>query len=197
MADREVTCAEISTRGRNQWQSGGEKQRTWTSQENQENRNKPGYSRPYDRWNRGDTGSNRDTEVKKTDKKQSEFSENLQHSQPAAVARGGYTQIVVNPLQLEDKAFTAWMQRFTKARRNRENRVQRSYRNFCKPYNDRYECLKESGKDRYRKYQIKQKFKPVAEIEAQPIMDAYRCTYEDIEEAIDLFNLDFKECNQA
>ena len=35
------------------------------------------------------------------------------------------------------------------------------------------------------------------EIEVQPIMDAYRCTYKDVEEAIDLFNLDFKECNQA
>ena len=32
MADREVTCAEISMRGKNQWQSGGERQRTWTSQ---------------------------------------------------------------------------------------------------------------------------------------------------------------------
>ena len=80
MADREVTCAEISTRGRSQWQSGGEKQRTWTSQESQENRNKPGYSRLYDRWDRGNTGKNRDTEVKKTDKKQSKFSENSQHS---------------------------------------------------------------------------------------------------------------------
>ena len=38
---------------------------------------------------------------------------------------------------------------------------------------------------------------PVAEIEVQPIMDAYRCTYEDVEKAIDLFNLDFEECNQA
>ena len=197
MADREVTCAEISTRGRNQWQSGGEKQKTWTSQENQGNRNKSEYSRPYDRWNRGDTGSNRDAEAKRIDKKQSEFKENSQCSQPAAVARGGYTQIVVNPMQLEDEAFTAWMQRLTEARRNRENRVQRPYRNFHKPYNDRYEPSKESGKDRYRKYQIKQKFKPIAEIEVQPIMDAYRCTYEDVEEDIDLFNLDFEECNQA
>ena len=40
-------------------------------------------------------------------------------------------------------------------------------------------------------------FKPVKEIEVQPIMDTYRCTYEDVQEAIDLFNLDFKECNQA
>ena len=71
------------------------------------------------------------------------------------------------------------------------------YRNFCKPYNDKYEPSKESGKDRYGKYQIKQKFKPVAEIEVQPIMDTYRCTYKDVEEAIDLFNLDFEECNKA
>ena len=146
---------------------------------------------------RNSTESNRNAETKKMYNKQSESSENLQHSCPAAVARGGYTQIVVNPMQLEDEAFTAWMQRLTKARRNRENRVQRLYGNFRKPYNDKYEPSKESGKDRYGKYQIKQKFKPVAEIEVQPIMDAYRCTYKDVEEAIDLFNLDFKEFNQA
>ena len=142
-------------------------------------------------------GNNRDVEVKKIDKKQSKFSKNSQRSWPAAVARGGYTEIVVNLMQLEDKAFTAWMQRLTEARRNRENRVQRPYRNFRKLYNDRCEPLKESGKDRCRKYQIKQKFKPVAEIKVQPIMDACRCTYEDVEEAMDLFNLDFEECNQA
>ena len=135
--------------------------------------------------------------MKKIDNKQSEFSENSQCSRPAVVVRGGYTQIVVNPMQLEDEAFTVWLQRLTKARRNRENRVQRLYRNFRKPYNDRYKPSKEYGKDRYGKYQIKQKFKPVAEIEVQPIMDAYRYTYEDVEEAIDLFNLDFEECNQA
>ena len=60
---------------------------------------------------RNTTGSNRDTETRKMDSKQSKFSENLQHSQPAAVARGGYTQIVVNIMQLEDESFTAWMQR--------------------------------------------------------------------------------------
>ena len=207
MGDKEVTCAKISTRNRNQWQSGGDRQRTWSSQENQGNSSKLGYSRSYDKWNRDDntenrthrntTGSNGDAEAKRIDMKLNEFSENLQRSQPTAVARGGYTQIVVNPMQLEDEAFTAWMQRLTEARRNRENRVQRPYRNFCKPYNNRYEPSKESAKDRYRKYQIKQKFKPVAEIEVQPIMDAYRCTYEDVEEAIDLFNLGFEECNQA
>ena len=104
---------------------------------------------------------------------------------------------MVNPMQLEDEAFTTWMQRLTEAGRNRENRVQRLTRNFCKPYNDKYKPLKESGKDRYGKYQIKQKFMPVTEIEVQLIMDMYRCMYKDVEEAIDLFNLDFEECNQA
>ena len=100
-------------------------------------------------------------------------------------------------MQLEDEAFTAWMQRLTEARRKRENKVQRRYRNFCKPYNDKYEPSKESGRDRYGKYQIKQKFKLVAEINVQLIMDVYRCMYEDVEEAVDLFNLDFEECNQT
>ena len=149
------------------------------------------------RMYRNTTESNRNAEMKNMYNKQSKSSKNSQCSRPAVVARGGYTQIVVNPKQLEDEAFTAWIQRLTKARRNRENRVQRPYRNFHKPYNNKYEPLKESGKDKYVKYQIKQKFKPVAEIEVQPIMDTYRCTYEDVGEAIDLFNPDFKECNQA
>ena len=100
-------------------------------------------------------------------------------------------------MQLEDEAFTAWMQRLTEARRNRENKIQRPYRNFRKPYNDKYDPSKESGRDSYGKYQIKQKFKPVTEIDVQPILDTYRCMYENVEEAVDLFNLDFEECNQA
>ena len=68
--------------------------------------------------------------MRKMDNKESEFSENSQHSQPAAVAIGGYTQIVVNPMQLEDEAFTTWMQRLTEARRKRENRVQRHIGTF-------------------------------------------------------------------
>ena len=118
------------TRDRNQWQSGGDRQRTWSSQENQGNRSKLGYSRSYDKWDRDEntenrtyrntTGSNRDAEVKKIDRKQDEFSENSQHLRPAAVAKGGYTKIMVNPIQLEDEAFTAWVQRLTEARRKTE-----------------------------------------------------------------------------
>ena len=78
-ADREVTCAEVNTRGRSQWQSGGDRQRSWTPQENQENRNKSGYSRLYDKWNREDnienrtyrdqSGNNRGTETSQMENK--------------------------------------------------------------------------------------------------------------------------------
>ena len=51
--DRDVTCAKINARRKGQWYSEEERQRTW-SQENQENRNKAGYSRPYDKWMRED-----------------------------------------------------------------------------------------------------------------------------------------------
>ena len=134
-------CAEIDARRKGQWYSEEERQRTW-SQENQENRNKAGYSRPYDKWMREDntknrtyrdtSGSNRGTETSTEETKRSKFGESSQHSRPTAVAKEGYTQIVVNPMQLEDEAFTTWMQRLTEARRNREKRVQRPYRNLNK-----------------------------------------------------------------
>ena len=89
-ANREVTCAEVNTRGKSQWQSRPDRQRTWTRQENQENRNKSGYSRSYDKWNREDNmenttyrdnnGNNRSTEMSQIENKQSEFSENSQRS---------------------------------------------------------------------------------------------------------------------
>ena len=72
---------------------------------------------------RDTSGSNRGTETSTGKTKRSKFGESLQRLRPTAVAKGGYTQIVVNPMQLEYEAFTAWMQRLTEARRNRENRV--------------------------------------------------------------------------
>ena len=130
MADKEVTCTKINMRSKNQWQTGGDRQRSWPSQENQGNRSSFSYQKSYDGCDREDstennrvyknnTSSNREAETKRTDQKQHEFSKNSQRLQPAAVARGGYTQIVVNPMQLEDETFTASMQRLTEARRNR------------------------------------------------------------------------------
>ena len=39
-------------------------------------------------------------------------------------------------MQLQDHEFTAWLDRLMEARKNRQDRRQRPYRNFRKPYND-------------------------------------------------------------
>ena len=57
-------------------------------------------------------------------------------SQQPSVIRGSFTQIMVNPMQLQDHEFTAWLDRLVEARKNRQERRQRPYRNFRKPYND-------------------------------------------------------------
>ena len=57
-------------------------------------------------------------------------------SQQSSVIRGSFMQIMVNPMQLQDHEFTAWLDRLVEARKNRQERRQRPYRNFRKPYND-------------------------------------------------------------
>ena len=48
--------------------------------------------------------------------------------------RGSYTHILVNPTQLSDTEFTAWMDRLVEARQNRQENKPRPYRQFRKPY---------------------------------------------------------------
>ena len=43
----------------------------------------------------------------------------LQNIESRQLPRGSYTQIMVNPTQLSDKEFAAWMERLIEARRNR------------------------------------------------------------------------------
>ena len=62
--------------------------------------------------------------------------ESVKSSQQLSVIRGSFTQIMVNPMQLQDHEFTAWLDRLVEARKNRQERRQRPYRNFRKPYND-------------------------------------------------------------
>ena len=57
-------------------------------------------------------------------------------SQQPSVIRGSFTQIMVNPMQLQDQEFTAWLDRLVEARKNQQEKQQRPYRNFRKPYND-------------------------------------------------------------
>ena len=57
-------------------------------------------------------------------------------SQQPSVIRGSFMQIMVNPMQLQDHKFTAWLDRLVEARKNRQEKRQRPYRNFRKPYNE-------------------------------------------------------------
>ena len=64
----------------------------------------------------------------KEGKKPSQNEENRQF------LRGSYTQILVNPTQLSDKEFPAWIERLVEARRNRQENKPRPYSQFRKPF---------------------------------------------------------------
>ena len=113
-------------------------------------------------------------------------------TQQPNVIRGSFTQIMVNPMQLEDHEFTAWLDRLVEARKNRRERQQRPYRNFRKPYN----YGRQNG-DTGSKPPLRNRIKPAQELEIQQIMDNFNCEYDDIVEAVDLYNLDVEECTTA
>ena len=105
------------------------------------------------------------------------------------VLRGGYTQILVNPVQLTDAEFTNWMEKLVEARKHRQERKPRPYRNFRKPYN--------SNQLDYKKPQLKNKLHPVQELDVQSIMTTFNCEYDDVVEAVDLYNMDVEESQSA
>ena len=55
---------------------------------------------------------------------QSKEPENDKSTQQPSVIRGSFTQIMVNPMQLEDHKFTAWLDRLVEARKNWQERRQ-------------------------------------------------------------------------
>ena len=118
--------------------------------------------------------------------------ENDKLNQQPSVTRGSFTQIMVNPMQLQDHEFAAWLDRLVEARKNRQERRQRPYRNFRKPYNDG----RQNG-DTGSKPPLRNRIKPAQELEIQQIMDSFNCEYDDIVEAVDLYNLDVEECMTA
>ena len=113
-------------------------------------------------------------------------------SQQPSVIRGSFTQIMVNPMQLQDHEFTAWLDRLVEARKNRQEKRQRPYRNFRKPYNE----SKQNG-DTASRPPLHNRIKPAQELEIQQIMDNFNCEYDDVVEAVDLYNLDVEECMTA
>ena len=86
-------------------------------------------------------------------------------------------------MQLEDHEFTAWLDRLMEARRNRQEKQQRPYRAYHRPYNEN----KQSG-DKWNKPQLRNKIKPAQELEVQ---------YDDVVETADFYNLDVEECMTA
>ena len=115
--------------------------------------------------------------------------EGLQRQLP----RGSYSQIMVNPKQLSDTEFVAWMDRLVEVRRNRQENKPRPFHQFRKPFiqrrNDADETQQQQG--------LKHKLKPAEELNMQEIMAHIRCEYADIEKAVEMYNLDVEECRSA
>ena len=107
----------------------------------------------------------------------------------SSVLCGGYTQIMVNPVNLSDAEFTNWMEKLVEARKNRQDRKPRPYRNYRKPYND--------DQTERRKPPLKNKLQPTQELDVQAIMTAFNCEYDDVVEAVDLYNMDVEESQSA
>ena len=120
------------------------------------------------------------------------YSKEKENIKEPSVICGSFTQIMVNPMQLQDHEFTAWLDRLVEARKNRQERRQRPYRNFRKPYNDG----KQNG-DTGSRPPLRNRIKPAQELEIQQIMDNFNCEYDDVVEAVDLYNLDVEECTTA
>ena len=106
--------------------------------------------------------------------------------------RGSYTQIMVNPTQLLDKEFAAWMDRLVEARRNRQENKPRPYRQFRKP------LLRNKGEaGEMPQENLRNKIKPAEELNTKEIMSHMRCELVDIEEVVDMYNLDVEECRST
>ena len=101
-------------------------------------------------------------------------------------------QIMVNLMQLQDHKFTAWLDRLVEARKNRQEKRQRPYRNFRKPYNKG----RQNG-DTGSKPPLHNQIKPAQELEIQQIMHNFNCKYDNVVKAVDLYNLDVEECTSA
>ena len=111
---------------------------------------------------------------------------NRQERVQNSVLRGSYTQIMVNPMQLSDVKFTNWMEILVEARKNRQEKRPHPYRNFRKPYND--------DQTEQKKPVLKNRLQPAQELDIQAIMSSFNCKYDDIVEAVDLYNMDVDEC---
>ena len=103
----------------------------------------------------------------------------LQH----AALRNAYTQVLVNPIQLSDEEFAAWIGRIVDARRLRLEKKPRPYKNYRKE-------LKQPTEEDAK---LTSKLKPVEELNLEEITRQFKCTPEDVEEAVEMYNMDVDE----
>ena len=115
------------------------------------------------------------------------------NTQLPSTIRGSYTQILVNPMQLQDHEFTTWLERLVEARKNRQENKARPYRSYRKPYNQD----NTTGGGGWCKPQLRNKMTPAQELDVHQIMEVYHCQYDDVVEAVDMYNLDVEECRSA
>ena len=96
-------------------------------------------------------------------------------------------------MQLQDHKFTAWLERLVEARKNRQENKSRPYRNYRKPYHQD----NTDGNRGCQKPQLRNRMKPAQELDVHQIMDTYNCQYDNIIEAVDMYNMDVEECRSA
>ena len=94
--------------------------------------------------------------------------------------RNAYTQVLVNPIQLSDDEFAAWIGRIVDARRLRLEKKPRPYREYRKE-------LKQPVDEGTK---LISKLKPANELNVEEITRQFKCTQEDIEEAVEMYNMD-------
>ena len=150
------------------------------------------FNQPFGTKNANDSEYRDSSRNSQVPNQHSKEPENDKSTQQPSVIRGSFTQIMVNPMQLKNHEFTAWLDRLVETRKNRQERRQHPYRNFRKPYNDG----RQSG-DTGSKPPLRNRIKPAQELEVQQIMDNFNCEYDDVVEAVDLYNLDVEECTTA
>ena len=105
----------------------------------------------------------------------------LSHRGPQhTTLRNAYTQVLVNPIQLSDDEFAAWMGRIVDARRLHLEKKPRPYRDYRKE-------LKQPAEEGTR---LTSKLKPAEELNMEEITRQFKCTPEDVEEAVEMYNMD-------
>ena len=179
----EVTINEIDSPQRPREYS----QRCWRNRESSEISPNQGTF-PRQAWR-----NNGNSEISPNQSESQRQARNIQNEENRQLPRGSYTQIMVNPTQLSDKEFAAWMDRLVEARRNRQENKPRPYQQFRKPFLQRRGDREETQPQQ----ELKQKLKPAEELNTEELITHMRCEYADIEEAVEMYNLDVEECRST